>query len=359
MADDDPRGPTQAQNDRAAGVLLGTATGDALGAGYEFGPPLSAETPVEMRGGGPFDWEPGEWTDDTSMAIVIARTAHEGADLGDENVQDRIAGGWYRWAQESKDVGVQTRAVLDAAHAAACREASDLGARHLREAARAHHERTERSGGNGSLMRTAPVALAYLHDEDALVTVAQQLSELTHVDPEAGEACVLWCLAVRRAVLTGRIDMHQGMEHLDHGRRGVWMQRLADAQAERPAAFNHNGWVVQAFQGAWSAISHTPGIIDPPEHDTSRAHQLRAALEAAVRGGNDTDTVAAIAGGLAGAACGAAAVPSAWRARLHGWPGYDADDLVRLGVGIAQSGNRTTHTAPPGSRTTLPDSGCG
>ncbi|MFP3670382.1 ADP-ribosylglycohydrolase family protein, partial [Priestia sp. SIMBA_032] len=62
---------TDAQRDRAAGVLTGTAAGDALGAGYEFTHP-TADTPIFMKGGGTFDWAPGEWTDDTSMALCVA-----------------------------------------------------------------------------------------------------------------------------------------------------------------------------------------------------------------------------------------------------------------------------------------------
>ena len=72
---------TTAQLDRAVGVLLGTAAGDALGAAYEFGPPRGPELEVAMVGGGSFGWEPGEWTDDTSMAIAIAEVAATGADL--------------------------------------------------------------------------------------------------------------------------------------------------------------------------------------------------------------------------------------------------------------------------------------
>ena len=93
-----PRRPgvhlTSAQADRAAGVLLATACGDALGAAYEFGPPLPDDTDVAMIGGGPFGWAPGEWTDDTSMAIPIARAAATGADLRDEAVLDGIAAAW-------------------------------------------------------------------------------------------------------------------------------------------------------------------------------------------------------------------------------------------------------------------------
>ncbi len=70
------------QLDRACGVLLATAAGDALGAGYEFGPPLPAGAPVTMTGGGHFCWAPGEWTDDTSMALAIAETAATGRRSG-------------------------------------------------------------------------------------------------------------------------------------------------------------------------------------------------------------------------------------------------------------------------------------
>jgi hypothetical protein len=71
---------TAAQLDRACGVLLGTAAGDALGAPYEFGPPRGSELEVAMVGGGAFGWNPGEWTDDTSMAIAIGEVAATGAD---------------------------------------------------------------------------------------------------------------------------------------------------------------------------------------------------------------------------------------------------------------------------------------
>jgi ADP-ribosyl-[dinitrogen reductase] hydrolase len=85
---------TAAQRDRACGALLGAAAGDALGAGYEFGPPLAPDAPVDMIGGGLGPFEPGEWTDDTSMAIPIAKKAATGADLRDEQAQDDIVESW-------------------------------------------------------------------------------------------------------------------------------------------------------------------------------------------------------------------------------------------------------------------------
>jgi ADP-ribosylglycohydrolase len=103
---------TAAQLDRACGVLLGTAAGDALGAAYEFGPPRGPELEVAMVGGGSFGWEPGEWTDDSSMAIAVAEVAATGADLRQEEALDALARRWHEWSQDAKDVGVQTRSVL-------------------------------------------------------------------------------------------------------------------------------------------------------------------------------------------------------------------------------------------------------
>ena len=80
-----------AQHDRACGVLLGTAAGDALGAPHEFGPPRGPELDVAMVGGG-VGWAPGEWTDDTSMAIAIAEVAATGADLRAPEAQDADRG---------------------------------------------------------------------------------------------------------------------------------------------------------------------------------------------------------------------------------------------------------------------------
>ena len=92
---------------RAAGVLVGLAAGDALGAGYEFGPAFDG--PVAMIGGGPFGWEHGEWTDDTQMALCIAEQAATG-DLDLDALGDRF----IAWANEANDIGNQTRAMLSA-----------------------------------------------------------------------------------------------------------------------------------------------------------------------------------------------------------------------------------------------------
>ncbi|RAV16998.1 ADP-ribosylglycohydrolase family protein [Mycolicibacterium sp. GF69] len=318
-------------NDRVEGVLLGTAAGDALGAPYEFQPPRGPDLDVAMVGGG--GWEPGEWTDDTSMAIAIAEVAARGADLRDAAAQDAIVQRWYEWSCNAKDVGIQTRSVLTGA----ARGGVITSASARTESAKLH-ERNGRTGGNGALMRTAPVALAYLDDENAMVEAARALSELTHFDSDAGDACVLWCSAIRHAVLTGELDVLIGLRHIDWDRRTMWANRLDDAEAASPASFPNNGWVVTALQAAWSAIATTPVPEDDPKAGVYRADHLRLALDAAVRAGYDTDTVAAIAGGLLGAAYGASAIPGAWRQMLHGWPGITAHNLVALGSAIERGG---------------------
>ena len=321
-------------DDRTEGVILGTAAGDALGASYEFRPPVHASETVHMRRSS--IWKAGEWTDDTSMAIAIAEVAARGADLRDEAAQDAIVRRWYEWSLESPDVGVQTRAVLSSAA-----RGGDITAARARAESKKLHEETGRAG-NGSLMRTAPVALAYLDDEKAMVQAARALSELTHFDPLAADACVIWCSAIRHAVLTGQIDVRVGLGHLTPARRRKWEGYLAEAEELRPADFDNNGFVVQALQGAWSAISNTPEPRDDPKAGVFRADRLRLALEAAVRGGRDADTVAAIAGGLLGAAYGASAVPLEWRAMLNGWPRANARTLVTLASDIRRGGPADT-----------------
>ena len=328
---------TAIQRDRACGALLGAAAGDALGAGYEFGPPLAPDAPVDMIGGALGPFKPGEWTDDTSMAIAIAEIAATGTDLRDEQALDYIVQRWHWWAKSAKDIGVLTRSVLSAA------ARRGISAQTAREEAAALHKRTGRTAGNGSLMRTAPMALAYLDDEAALVEAARAISELTHNDPDAGDACVLWCTAIRHAILTGKPDARIGLGHIGIERRDLWASRLDEAETSQPSAFAaKNGWVVGALQGAWSAIVNTPVPVEDPASEVFRVDHLRLALEAAVRGGHDTDTVAAIAGGLLGAAYGASAVPSRWRVALQGWPGLTTRGLVQLATKIIRKGRPDT-----------------
>lgn len=311
------------QTDRAIGALLGSAAGDALGVPYEFGSPPMDEEP-QQKGGGLGNIAPGQWSDDTEMACVIARVAATGADLRTPASLDAIADGFLEWyAMGPPDVGLQTRKVLRAAKPGVASAAA------MTDLARQLHEQTGMSAGNGSLMRTGPVALAHLGDPHAIVQAARAISSLTHYDPMAGDACVLWCLAIDHAVRTGELDIRVGLPHVGD----AWSALLDAAENSPPADFANNGWVVAALQAAVSALTHTTN--------------LRDALVAAVRAGNDTDTVAAITGSLAGALYGGSSVPFEWHRRLHGWPSMRAHDLMTMAV-LASRGGRPDRDGWPG-----------
>ena len=244
--------------------------------------------------------------------------AARGRGLLTEEALTEVARGFRRWYDSGPpDIGNQTAAVLRAA-------GPEPTAAAAREAAEDHLRRSDHSAGNGSLMRTAPVALAHLGDSRAIVRSATAVSDLTHADPRTGQACVLWSLAIDRAVRDQVLDLRGGLAHLDEPDRAYWEARIDEAEQGPPARFRRNGWVVTALQSAWWAIHQTPvPAADPGRH-------LADSLVAAIGIGGDTDTVAAIAGGLLGARWGAAAVPTGWRRICHGYPGLTGEDLVDL-----------------------------
>lgn len=308
---------TAAQRDRAVGAVLGMATGDALGAGYEFQPPNPPDR-IAMIGGGLGVFDPGEWTDDTTMGIPILEAVAAGEDLLDPAVRDRVAEQWVDWAREPKDIGVTIGHVL--------RSAGDpVRAVDLTATAQGMYAAGQRAAGNGSLMRTTPLVLGYLDQPQALTAAARAYSDMTHGDPVAGEACVLWNHAQRHAILHAQFDVTVGLSHLPPGRQEVWREHIRVAEAGTPRVFAaHNGWVVAALQAAWSAIRGS---------DDSGPEHFENALRSAVAGGNDADTVAAIAGGLLGARWGVSSIPLQWRRLLHGAPGpRTGQELVQRSV---------------------------
>lgn len=368
---------TSHQTDRAIGAILGSAAGDALGSQYEFGPAHDDSfTPVQ--GVGTFGHAVGEWTDDTSMALSILRVLAGDLDpsapsdidpgtlpfppLDDTGAHLAIVREWIEWSRTAKDVGNQTRAVLDST--AHLLHIGDLEVEDLSDvsnlrmlpgrAAREHHERTGRSAGNGALMRTGPVGLAGIAaaartgrprtDRDLVARAAGGIARLTHWEEDNTHACVLWSLAIEHAILTGELDVARGLDHVPAGEpRDRWARiidaALADGAHPRDFAAR-NGWVVAAFQAALAAVAG--------------ADDYREAMYRAVRGGNDTDTVAAIAGALAGALWGQTQIPGTWLRRLHGWPGTDANGLVRLAALAVRNGEPDGQGWPSAPRTLTP-----
>lgn len=307
---------------RALGAVIGSAVGDALGAPFEFGPsgayrarfPQPAVGGIgEMSGGGGLGWAPGEFTDDTQMAVIQARSllatgTVDGADLFER---------FREWAVSAKDVGNQTRSVLG----------SELG---WAEAARAYFDRRPNgSAGNGGVMRATPSAVRFATtDLETSMDAARALVAVTHGDPAAQ-----WGAALYHAMILGALRGDDPFQALE---AELW--RLPSAQArfvemldpawmpDDTALPNGTVWTCLA-QAVWS-VRTTSTFED--------------ALVAAIELGGDTDTVAAVAGGLAGAIHGIQAIPSRWTTYLHGHvPGgagpLRAVDLQRLTLDLLEA----------------------
>jgi ADP-ribosyl-[dinitrogen reductase] hydrolase len=319
---------TAVQLDRAAGVLVAAAVGDALGAGYEFQAPCPAET-VKMLPGALTRRPAGSWTDDTDMAMAIAQVGATGVRLDEGEGLGAVAARFADWyASHPPDIGNQTRAVLSAAPVGSTMPNA------MQAAAEAYQYRHPNAAGNGSLMRTGPVALTGLGDDERILASASAISALTHPHALARQACQIWCIAIDRAIREGRLDgIHDGLALIEPDGHGYWHDAIAQAETLPVETLRRtNGFVVAALQSAWRAIIST-------EHLSGPAH-AEGALRQAVAIGGDTDTVAAIAGALLGARYGASAVPFVWRRRLSGWPKeLSHSDLVPLAI-LAVSGGK-------------------
>ncbi|MBK6764195.1 MAG: ADP-ribosylglycohydrolase family protein [Micrococcales bacterium] len=305
---------TAAQLDRAIGAVIGMAVGNALGSGYAFAPkPHPAD--IHMRAGGLGPYTAGEWADDTAMAMPILEVLAAGGDLLSRAAQDQVAARWVAWVRTAKDVAPIISDVLRAYD-------RSVGAESLRRAATVLHTAGTAASGNGSLMRTTPITLGYLHDEAGLALAARTYSDLTHGNPEAAEACILWNLAQRRAILDGRFDVRAGLSSLPANRARDWDEIISTAEAGLPQDFAiRNGWGAQMVQTVCSAITHC---------EASGPGHFEETLRLVVSSGGDTPTSAAVAGSLLGARWGLSAIPLEWRRRIHGWPGMRDAELMRL-----------------------------
>ncbi|MFF4542061.1 ADP-ribosylglycohydrolase family protein [Streptomyces aureus] len=286
---------------RVAGAVVGSAVGDALGGPFEFGPEgvFSARFPVpgaggEMCGGG--GWDPGEATDDTQMAVLVAESLLERDGLDPPDIFARF----QRWAAaDPKDIGLQTEDVLT----------NDMP---WDLAAAIHFQVNQRAAGNGSLMRASTSAVYFAAaGQEACMDAARRISALTHGDRAAWEGTAIFHELVRvtledadpLSALPGVLDL----VHPDHrGRYGTVL--AADWRPDQATEFNGAVW--PCLGSAVWALRTTRTFED--------------ALRAAIDLGGDTDTVAAVTGGLAGAYYGLDAIPERWTQPLHvPLPGFE------------------------------------
>ncbi len=285
---------------RVRGALLGLAVGDALGTTLEFKAPGSFEPLTDMVGGGPFGLEPGQWTDDTSMALCLAESLAERSGFVVRDQMER----YLRWWQEGYlsstgrcfDIGNATRAAL-----ARFRDTDEPLA----------GSTDHRTAGNGSLMRLAPVPIRFHQDARLAIFLSGVSSRTTHGAQACIDACryfggLLW------AALSG-IDRETFLRPGYAPVEGLWeaqplVPEIAEVAAgafkvRQPPQIVGSGYVVRSLEAALWAFHGTDNFRD-------------GAL-AAVNLGDDADTTGAVFGQLAGAWYGDEGIPDAWRRRLH------------------------------------------
>jgi ADP-ribosylglycohydrolase len=294
-----------ANEDRQRGALFGLAIVDALGAAVEFEMPGTFPEVTGYRGGGPHGLAPGQWTDDTSMALALADSiASVGWDLDDQ------ARRYTTWWQKGKysvngrcfDIGITTRSALS---------------RFLKTSdARTSGDPSEEASGNGSIMRLAPVPIRYANlfpDRlDELVRYHVESSLPTHASPQCLSACAYLGL-ILAGLIQGRpreevlgpfwppllrlkeiYPLHKEVEEVARG----------SFRDQEPYEIVGSGYVVKSLEAALWAF-----------HD---ARDFREAVLRAVNLGDDADTTGAVCGQLAGACWGETGIPQEWRDGLAG-----------------------------------------
>ncbi|MGW8318286.1 MAG: ADP-ribosylglycohydrolase family protein [Candidatus Promineifilaceae bacterium] len=284
---------------RYLGSLLGLATGDAVGTTLEFKPPGTFAPIEDMVGGGPFGLQPGEWTDDTSMALCLAASLvdRQGFDPADQ--MSRYLR-WYREGYMSStgrcfDIGNTVRQALH---------------RFERTGEPYSGSTDPMSAGNGSIMRLAPVPLFYAGQPLEALQRSAESSRTTHAAPATVDAC-----RYLSALIVGALSGHGKQTLLDSHFTplpGYWDDQplvnevdeiaAGSFSVHQPPRIKGSGYVVRSLEAALWAFYHT--------------HTFRDGCLLAANLGDDADTTAAVYGQLAGAFYGVEAIPERWRARL-------------------------------------------
>ncbi len=290
------------REDRYLGCLIGLACGDALGGPVEFDTraQMDERFPDGLRefiGGGWLELFPGEITDDTQMALDVARSL---AAFPDVNMDD-MAARFLAWRNsEPKDIGNTTRDALDRmARGVPWDEAGE----------QAHISRGPRdSAGNGAIMRCAPIAMRFRANPARVRSVSIDVSRITHANP----LCTWASVAVDQAIadLLDGAPIASAIAASAHGIDNTdVVDSIAHAQSATRDETKSGGFVLDTLSAAYWSLSQT--------------NTFEEAVVAAVGLGGDTDTTGAVTGALAGAHYGYAAIPERWsslvqhRGELH------------------------------------------
>ena len=285
--------------DRFRGCLLGLAVGDALGTTLEFKSPGTFEPIDDLVGGGPFSLEPGQWTDDTSMALCLATSLIEQGGFDASDQMQRYVRWWREGYLSSTgrcfDIGTTIRSALS---------------RFERDGDPYAGSTDPNSAGNGSLMRLAPVAMYFAADHEEAVEMAASSSETTHAAREAVDACRYFA-----TLLVGALNGDDKETLLSRNYWPVWwdqepeplsakVARIADGSFKdrNPPDIKGTGYVVDALEAALWAFHNSD--------------DFREGALLAVNLGDDADTTGTIYGQIAGACHGVEGIPDAWREKL-------------------------------------------
>ena len=285
--------------DRFRGCLLGLAAGDALGTTLEFKSPGTFEPIDDMVGGGPFSLQPGQWTDDTSMALCLATSLIEQGGFAAADQMQRYVRWWREGYLSSTgscfDIGITV---------------SDALSRFRQDGDPYAGSTDPYSAGNGSLMRLAPVPMYFAADHEEAVEMAADSSRTTHGALEAVDACRYF-----GGLLVGALNGTDKETLLSPNYWPVWWdwepEPLTDKIARiaagsfkdrNPPDIKGTGYVVDALEAALWAFH--------------RSNDFREGALLAVNLGDDADTTGAIYGQIAGAYYGVGSIPATWRDRL-------------------------------------------
>ncbi|BFH18263.1 ADP-ribosylglycohydrolase [Paenibacillus dendritiformis] len=280
------------------GCLLGLAVGDAVGTTIEFKRPGTFAPVTDMVGGGPFQLEPGQWTDDTSMALCLAESLLlcEGFSAHDQMKRYLrwYRDGYYSSTGDCFDIGITTRSALE----------------HFERTGEPYAGSTDpNTAGNGSLMRLAPIAMFRASFMKLAIAEAALSSKTTHGAIEAVDACRFFA-----SLLVGALN-GVAKEELLQPNYESWL--WDDIQLSPAIHEIYSGSFKQKNTPEIQGTGYVVKTLEAVLWAFYRTISFEEGLLQVVNLGDDADTTGAVYGQLAGAYYGSDAIPKQWLQKLH------------------------------------------